>query len=212
YRSYVRSESIAATAWGALGIAALVVLFHRGWVRLFGPVLFYELVRLARRNRYFLLRMLYVAAISALLYWQYHDFVTTPHMTWAPGGQAWIRPQGIFTVSQGAEFAEQFFNKFMVFQFALVLLLTPIYTAGAIAEEKDRKTLEFILATDLESREIVLSKLLSRIANLSMIVMTGLPVLSAMQFLGGVDPDLLLASFAAIGLTIMSVAGVSIVC
>ena len=210
YRSYLRGDPITATACGALGIGALVVLFRRGWVRLFGPVLFYDLIRLARRNRLFLLRILCVAAISALLYWQYYDFLATPRMARVFGGQVWTPPQGIMTVSQGAEFAEQFFNKFMVFEFALVLLLTPIYTAGAIAEEKDRKTLEFILATDLASREIVLSKLFSRLANLSMIVITGLPILSVLQFLGGVDPDLLLASFVALALTITSLAALSI--
>jgi ABC-type transport system involved in multi-copper enzyme maturation permease subunit len=209
YRFYVRAEPVIATAWGALGFIALIALSRRAWVRLLGPVLFYELVRLARRNRYFLLRLLYVAAVSALLYWQYDDFLTKPRTVWGPG-PARFSSQGIMTVSQGAEFAEQFFNKFMVFQFALVLLLTPIYTAGAIAEEKDRKTLEFILATDLASREIVLSKLFSRLANLSLIVMTGLPIVSLMQFLGGVDPDLLLASFAALALTITSVAALSI--
>ena len=33
-------------------------------------------------------------------------------------------------------------------------MLTPAYVAGAISEEKDRKTLEFLLATDLRNREI----------------------------------------------------------
>ena len=98
----------------------------------------------------------------------------------------------------------------MVVQLLVVLILTPAYLAGAIAEEKDRKTLEFLLATDLRSREIVLSKLLARLANMSMIVLAALPVLSATQFFGGIDPDLLLASFAALGLTMMSLAAVSI--
>jgi ABC-type transport system involved in multi-copper enzyme maturation permease subunit len=98
----------------------------------------------------------------------------------------------------------------MVIQFLTVAVLTPAYTAGAIAEEKDRKTLEFLLATDLYNREIVLSKLASRVANLTLIVLAGLPILSFLQFMGGVDPNLVLAGFAATAMTMLSLAGLSI--
>src|SRR5947209_14590393 len=37
-------------AW-ALLLLAVAILFRRGWVRLFGPVLFYDLVRSTRRAR-----------------------------------------------------------------------------------------------------------------------------------------------------------------
>src|SRR5438874_2023932 len=45
-----------ATAAGL--VLALAVLARRGWVRLFGPVLFYEVIRSARRARYILIRWL----------------------------------------------------------------------------------------------------------------------------------------------------------
>src|SRR5438094_417338 len=84
------------------------------------------------------------------------------------------------------------------------LLATAAYTAGAISEEKEHRTLEYLLATDLRNREIVLGKLASRLANLALLVVAGLPVLSLLQFLGGVDPDLMLATFALTGLTMAS--------
>src|SRR5262249_31427661 len=65
-------------------------------------------------------------------------------------------------------------------------------------------------ATDLRNREIVLSKLLSRLAMLTLIVLTGLPILSILQFLGGIDPNLLLAGFAGTFLTMFGLAGFSI--
>src|SRR5262245_29771404 len=46
------------TLWGGLILAA-AILSRRGWLKLFGPVLFYDMVRAARRGRYFLLRVLY---------------------------------------------------------------------------------------------------------------------------------------------------------
>src|SRR5262249_39200661 len=109
-----------------------------------------------------------------------------------------------------AVFAESFFGTFMWIQFLVVILLTPAYTAAAIADEKDRKTLEFLLATDLENREIILSKWMSRMLNLSLLILAGLPVLSITQFLGGVDPDLVVAGFAGTAITMVSLAAISI--
>jgi len=82
--------------------------------------------------------------------------------------------------------------------------------AARSAEEKEKRTLEFLLATGLRGREIVFGKLLARLGNLALFVMTGLPVLSLMQFFGGIDPGLLLASFAVTGLTACSLAALGI--
>jgi ABC-type transport system involved in multi-copper enzyme maturation permease subunit len=105
---------------------------------------------------------------------------------------------------------ESYFATFLTLQLLVVLFLTPAYVAGAIAEEKDRRTLEFLLATDLRNQEIVLSKLLSRLANLAFLLLGGLPILSLMQFLGGVDPLLVLGGFLATGITMVALAGLSI--
>jgi ABC-type transport system involved in multi-copper enzyme maturation permease subunit len=186
----------ASVLWGALLLAAAAVL-RQGWVRLFGPMLFYDLVRVARQRRYFLLRGLYAVLLALLLCWVY--------LIWNVGEQG-----GSLRAGQMARFAESFFYSFMVVQLVVVGLLTPASTAGSIADEKERRTLEFLLATDLRNREIVLSKLASRLANLALLIVTGLPVLGFIQFLGGVDPNLVLAGFAATGLTVVGLAGLSI--
>src|SRR5208282_4105240 len=71
-------------------------------------------------------------------------------------------------------------------------------------------TMEFLLATDLRNREIVLSKFGSRVANLTLFILTGLPIISFIQFVGGVDPTLVLTGFAATAMTMLGLAGVSI--
>ena len=48
----------AAILWSIYGVV-LAVSSRQGWIRLFGPVLFYDMVRTARRNRYSLIRILY---------------------------------------------------------------------------------------------------------------------------------------------------------
>jgi ABC-type transport system involved in multi-copper enzyme maturation permease subunit len=180
-------------------LAVLVGLRVRGFFLLFGPVLYYDLVRAARRPRQIILRCVYAFLLLFLICWIYLMWVMD-------------RPGGEVSAQQMTVFASSFFYMFISVQFIAVVILTPAFTAGAIAEEKDRKTLEFILATDLRNREIVLSKLASRFANLTLLLLTGVPILSALQFFGGVDPNLTVAGFAATVLTMASLAGLGIFC
>ena len=184
--------------WGLWGVAWALVL-RRGLVKLFGPVLFYDLLRTARRSRYAVLRVGYAVFLLVTLWLVHLDFYQDP---WTGEVQA----------RQMAQLAESFFFTFMGIQFLTVCLLTPAYTAGAIAEEKERKTLEFLLATDLHNREVIFSKQLSRLANIALLVLTGLPVLAMTQFLGGVDPNLVLIGFAATAVTMAGLGSLSVLC
>ena len=184
---------------GAL-LLGLAFLVRRGWVKLFGPVLFYDLVRLARRRWGIFFRILYAVALALVLTWLYG--IWSEDMKLRYGYRVPTHEQ--------AEFAETFFYVFMTIQFIAVALLTPAYTAGAIAEEKERRTLEFLLATDLRNREIIFGKLAARVGNLALFLLTGLPILSLIQFFGGVDPDLVLAGFAATLVTMLSLSALGI--
>jgi len=179
------------------GLLMLVVAFavRQGWLKLFGPVLFYDLVRTARRLRFVVIRTLYAVFIGFILCWLFFMVVME---------RGWRQP-----AERMSEFATGFLYTFLSIQFITVFLLTPAYTAGAVAEEKERKTLEFILATDLRNREVILGKVLSRILNLTLLLLAGVPILAFLQFLGGVDIGVVMAGFVATGLTLFSLAGLS---
>jgi ABC-type transport system involved in multi-copper enzyme maturation permease subunit len=179
-------------------VAVFAGLFRRGWLRLFGPVLLYDLIRLGRNHRYFLFRTAYACSLLFLLVWIY--------LVWLLDSS----DAGNIHANELANFSSWFTYLFLSIQFLIVVILTPVCTGGAIAEEKEKRTLEFLLATDLRNREIVLSKLVARLAGLLLITMIGLPVISLMLFLGGVDPNLVLAGFAVTGLSMASLAGMSI--
>src|SRR5438874_423724 len=68
----------------------------------------------------------------------------------------------------------------------------------------------WLLGTHLGNHEIVLSKFGARLANLTLFLITGLPILTILQFLGGIDPDLVLVGFAATGLTMFGLGGVAL--
>ena len=187
-------------AWVSLG-AGLLFLLRAGWVRLFGPVLVYDLVRNARRARTYLTRCGYLLLLLFFLV----TIVPRP-----PSHRSLSAQRPGDSAREMAAVAESFFATFMGVQFGLVVFLTPAYVAGAIAEEKERKTLEYLLASDLDSREIVLGKLAARLGYLTLLLLTGLPVLSALQLLGGVSPMLVFAGFAATALTAASLSGIGI--
>jgi ABC-type Na+ efflux pump permease subunit len=173
--------------------------------RLFGPVLVYDVVRTARRPQHFLVRGLYGLSLLIVLFVLY-------------AGWTFLRTFSIREIFAGAaldaralaDFGASFFLAFLAVQFVAVCLLTPAYTAGALAEDKECKTLEFLFTTDLRSREIVLSVTLSRLAHLLLVILTGLPILALMQLLGGIDPVLLLAGFAATGLSMVALTSLGI--
>src|SRR5262249_56900575 len=109
-----------------------------------------------------------------------------------------------------AGFASSFSSAFMAAQMLTVYLLTPIFVAGTIAGERERGTLDHLLVTHLHASEIVLGKLASRLASLTLLVLTGLPVLGLMLFLGGVDPNLVLAGFVATLATLASLGSLGV--
>jgi ABC-type transport system involved in multi-copper enzyme maturation permease subunit len=211
-------------------ILAAAVAFRRGWLKLFGPVLFYDLVRTGRRRRHVVHRTLYALLLLYLLLFL---FLTILEKAQLPGG-SWTevlagRPINLRTLTDLAgafwrelfvpqrlsarllaDFAALFFYIFACVQLLLVVLLTPAYTAGAVAAEKECGALQALLGTDLRNREIVLSLLVSRLANLILLLATALPILSLLEFLGGVEPNVMLASFVVTGLTLLSMGSLGI--
>jgi ABC-type transport system involved in multi-copper enzyme maturation permease subunit len=170
---------------------------------LFGPVLPYDLVRTTRRGRTFFLRAVYLAWLLFFLYGLYE--ASTSGMD----GQSLFHSRSLDRTA-AARFAEQFFAVVMATQFVAVFLITPIFTAGLITEEKEQRTLELVLTTDLRDREIVLGKLFSRLAQLALLVLAGLPVLSFLPFLGGVEPLLVLYGYLATAVTMVSLASLGV--
>lgn len=80
-------------------------------------------------------------------------------------------------------------------QLSLVALLAPIFTAGAITQEKDSQTYDILLTTPLTNGQIVLGTLLSRIFFVVALLLSGLPIFSVTRIFGGVGLDNILTSF-----------------
>lgn len=179
---------LAVVAFAALNV---IVYRHGGW-QLLGPHFYYDVVRLARRGRSTVLRVVYILALFFGLAFVYES----------TSFQANLGPNELARVSE--RFA---YTLFMVQNLA-VMVLTPAYLGSAIAEEKERRTLELLFTTHLSNTEIVLGKLTSRLIHLVGFVLAGFPILSLVQFWGGIDMLLIAGNVLNTVLNILSIGSI----
>ncbi len=70
---------------------------------------------------------------------------------------------------------------------AMVAFLVPVFTAGSIAGEREKQTLEILLTTVLKPGQIVIGKLMSSISMVVLLVFSSLPVISIVFTIGGIN-------------------------
>ena len=107
-------------------------------------------------------------------------------------------------------FAVTCFCSVAVAQMVAVLVLTPALVAGVIADEKQRKTLHYLLASRLSGPEIVIGKLLARMLHIAVLLGVGFPVLSLLVLLGGIDPVMIMLACGAAASTAWFLAALAI--
>ena len=174
---------------------------------LIGPLFSWELFRLARRGqdargRFILAFLLFLVLTAFSMIWFSN---TGPAELFFGDAQK-------LSIAETSAFGSSFSLTFLIAQLAILVLLTPAYAAGGIAEEKDRKTLVFLLVSDLSNREIVFGKFFGRVGFLLGILFAGLPILAITQLHGGVTLKFLLCSYAITATTVIFLAAVSAAC
>src|SRR5688572_11731826 len=100
------------------------------------------------------------------------------------------------TLGDLAKTSAQIFQNMSYLQLGLVALLAPVFTAGAITQEKDSQTYDILLSTPLTNGQIVLGSLLSRIFFVVALLISGIPIFSITQIFGGVAIRSIVLSFA----------------
>ncbi len=94
--------------------------------------------------------------------------------------------------------SERIFQQMSFLQLFLVALLAPVFTAGAITQEKDSQTYDILLATPLTNGQIVLGSLLSRLFFIVALLVSGIPVFAVNKIFGGVAiGDIVISFFIA---------------
>ena len=78
-------------------------------------------------------------------------------------------------------------------EFGMILLIIPAITSGSIAGERERQTLDILLATKMRPISVVMGKLMASLSSVLMLAVSSLPVLSIVFVYGGVGVKELLA-------------------
>jgi ABC-type transport system involved in multi-copper enzyme maturation permease subunit len=162
----------------------------------FGPILWRELITASRRSAIYRNRTSVALLATALLVGNL--------MTWDWVGRDRTSVQGSYW------FALTTFGLIVAAQAAFTLGVIPSEVAPGIARERDRKTLDALLATELSSAEIVLGAMAAGLVKYATNLGSVLPFFALLIVLGGVDPRLVLAAATGLASTAFALAALSV--
>jgi ABC-type transport system involved in multi-copper enzyme maturation permease subunit len=150
-------------------------------LRLTGPIFDKELRVSSRRRRNYVLRFAYIALLTVFL------------------ALVWIEAMGqsgsaVYRISRMAE-AGKFIVIYIVwFQFCITQFLAVILLSNSISDEIYNRTLGLLMTTPINSFQIVMGKLLSKLLQLVLLMAISLPLLAIIRVMGGVPWNYVISS------------------
>ena len=109
-----------------------------------------------------------------------------------------------------AQRGAQAFTALSFVQITLICVLTPLFMAGAIAQEANPRTWEILLTTPLNRVQIVVGNLAGRLFFVLALLVAALPLMIATQLFGGVPPSAIWGCFAISACTALAVGAVAV--
>jgi ABC-type transport system involved in multi-copper enzyme maturation permease subunit len=137
-----------------------------------GPVFTREIAIAPRRASFFAARTLFAAALFAITL-----------TSW----QLLVGSQRIENLGDLAWFGAAAFQILAPLELAVAMPFAALLVASAVSLEKDRKTLDLLLLTNLSNSELVLGKLLAGMLSVVVVVIAAWPLLMIISLLGGVS-------------------------
>ena len=137
-----------------------------------GPVFTREVTIAPRRDWTYIVRSVYAALLLLLV------------------STAWLVVSGTQLITDPGDFARfgaMLFQFLAPVQLVLAIFFAAILAAGAVGQEKDRKTLLLLLLTRMSNCELVLGKLFASLLNILMMLAVSIPVFMFIAMLGGVS-------------------------
>ncbi len=116
--------------------------------------------------------------------------------------------QGFFKPDQSRDL----FMMLSILQLALILFITPGLTAGVISSERERQTLNIMLTTAQSSTSIILSKLVSSISFLLLLIIASLPLYCIVFLFGGISPGQVLMTLGFYTFTMITFGSLGVLC
>ena len=148
---------------------------------LIGPVFTREVAIAPRRLRFYLYRAGYPSALLLLM---------------CTAWQVMAGTRVVEGVGEFASFGAILFQILAPLQLTILLFSAALLAASAVAQEKDRRTLDLLLLTNLTNTELVLGKLLASLLNILLMVGAALPLFLLAMLFGGVSGEQIARVFA----------------
>lgn len=142
----------------------MVCFMMNKWLYFFdtSPLFYMELRRQFRRTSGFFLRVVFPLALFCQLANQIHTIIGVKN--------------GSFTVGVYADFAEQFVWAYCLLQYAVVIVLTPVFLVPFLHRELRNQSIEWLLISDLTPLEILRGKVHACMGPMQLVMMCGWPI------------------------------------
>lgn len=191
------SEEAAAYVRARRSLSAL----HSLLARVDLPVLTQEMRIRQRGTKPFVVMFLYVAVLGTIAMVTVSATIAQSSYTGYPGQAPNLARQGriLFLVLSMA-------------QLAMISLIVPAYSAGAVSTERERGTFDLLSLTLLSSSAIVMQKMAAAMAQALMLTLASLPVVSLVFMLGGVSPLEMAVSYALLLVTAGAQGALGLLC
>jgi ABC-type transport system involved in multi-copper enzyme maturation permease subunit len=160
-----------------------------------GPIFDKELRVSSRRRRNYWLRFAYMAVLTL--------FVV---MVWLSAVEMQGTWSGAYRVSRMSEAGIHITTAIVYFQFAATQLIAVIMLSTSISDEIYNRTLGLLMTTPINSFQIVMGKLFSKLLQLVLLLAISLPLLAIVRVFGGVPWGFVISSLC-ITLTAVIFAG-----
>jgi ABC-type transport system involved in multi-copper enzyme maturation permease subunit len=165
--------------------------------RLTGPIFDKELRVSSRRRRNYVLRFAYVALLTVFLV-----------LVWIEGmGQS---GSSLYRISRMAEAGQIIVIYLVWFQFCATQFLAVILLSNSISDEIYHRTLGLLMTTPINSFQIVMGKLLSKLLQLLLLLAISLPLLAIIRVMGGVPWNYVISSLCITLTTVIFVGSLSL--
>ena len=161
-----------------------------------GPIFDKELRVSSRRRRNYVLRFAYLALFTIILV-----FVWLEEMRYL--GSA------VYRISRMARVGQTITLFIVWFQFCVTQLIAIIMLSTSISDEIDNRTLGLLMSTPINSFQIVMGKLFSKLLQIILLLAISLPLLAIVRIFGGVPWDYIISSLCITLVTIIFVSSLS---
>jgi len=169
--------------------------------RLTGPIFDKELRVSSRRVRYYALRSSYLLLMTVFLVLVW--LAEVRYRTYGPAS---------FRASRMARAGQNITVFIIWFQFCATQLVAIIMLSTSISDEIYNRTLGLLMTTPINSFQVVMGKLFSRLLQLLLLMAVSLPILAIVRVFGGVPWDYVLSSMCITFTTLLFVSSLTLLC